>query len=155
MWFVNRYGFILRHPLTFNPYQMPIQKTIVYVEDDYDDQDLLQAAFPKLGDHSLVTLANSTELFSYLEKGTEEICLLVLDINLPFLDGIQILQFIKESPQYREIPVVVLTTGANSPQMKELRALGVEVLQKPYDFLDLEGIADKLLQYCLHNSSSA
>ena len=126
-------------------------KTIVYVEDDREDQEFLREAFLRVHDHHLQILSESRELFSFLDKRSQDVCLLILDINLPYLNGIEILYELKKRDEYKDIPVVMFTTGANSPQARELRNLGVEVIEKPSTFSALQTIADTLLQYCLHN----
>src|SRR5829696_9100950 len=100
---------------------------IVYVDDDLDDQQLLRDAFSSVSNHELLILPNGDELFNYLKTGKKPICLLVLDINLPGRDGIEILQQLKTLPHLSSIPVVMFTTGVNYLQAMELKRIGVEV----------------------------
>jgi len=62
-------------------------------------------------------------------------CLILLDLNMPIMNGIEFLQVIKQHPEWRRIPVVVLTTSAEPFDVEASYALGVNsYIQKPVDF---------------------
>jgi CheY-like chemotaxis protein len=61
--------------------------------------------------------------------------LVLLDLNLPLVDGLEVLRQIKESPRTRSIPVVVLTSSRQDSDMVESYQLGVNsYIVKPVDF---------------------
>ena len=134
---------------------MPQETTIIYVEDDKDDQEILQQAFIAFSNQSLHILSNSVELFQFLKERSVSICLFVLDINLPYLDGIKILQELKKSPSYASIPVVMFSTGAKAPHILALKSLNVEVIEKPDSFDKLEPIVKKMVNYCMSYNKEA
>jgi len=61
--------------------------------------------------------------------------LVLLDLKLPKIDGIEILKKLKQTPRLRSIPVVVLTTSAREEEIKKIHALGANsYITKPGDF---------------------
>jgi DNA-binding response OmpR family regulator len=72
---------------------------------------------------------------------------LLLDLRMPLINGFGFLYRLRIDPQLRNLPVAVVT-GDNSlaeQSLKELRALGAEVWQKPLSIQGLVGLADRLL----------
>lgn len=132
---------------------MPARTTVVYVDDDEDDRELLRDAFAAISDHALITLKNGVELFSYLPSSFKTVCLIVLDINLPGEDGIKIVERLQRTEDYLFIPVVMFTTGIHPPQIKALQEKKVEVIKKPSSYLEVKSIATTLLQHCLHSQN--
>lgn len=128
---------------------MDSRNTVVYLDDDEDDREFLQEAFSTLLDHRLVSFSEATCLYDFLSLHTDVVCLVLLDINLPVIDGMDVLQYIRHSPHYHFLPVVMFTTGANSPQAKQLKEMDVEVIEKPSTFHNMESVVAHLLQYCL------
>ena len=62
-------------------------------------------------------------------------CILILDIRMPKVDGIQILNFIKTDPALKKIPVIVLTTAGNEEVVEECRRLGCNMfVKKPVEY---------------------
>lgn len=151
--FLPLVSFILRH-LNQSDISMRKPDIIVHLDDDGDDQDLLREAMEQSSSYRLVSFQTSSELFDYLNQHQDFICLIVLDINLPFGDGVQVLEKIRESRVYDHIPVVMLTTGGNSPQVKALQSHNVDVITKPMIFSDLEEIAKNLLAICLRHQQA-
>ena len=121
-------------------------KRILLVEDDPKDVELTLTV---LGEHDLVneiTVArDGVEALDYLYRrglfvgraGGEPIVIL-LDIKLPKLDGIQVLRELKAAEQLRLIPVVMLTSSRESRDLVECYQLGVNAyVVKPMRFADL------------------
>ena len=78
-----------------------------------------------------------------------ELCLIVLDLNMPILNGTQTLRKIKEDDRFREIPVVIYSTSVNSIEKEECFKLGaLDYLVKPSSFSDSVEIAKTLRRIC-------
>jgi CheY-like chemotaxis protein len=109
-------------------------KKILYADDDLDDKTWVSEANNLLG-YSLDIdfVENGREVFDYLKQMPEEKpALIVLDLNMPELDGRQTLQKLKSSNEYRNIPVVIVTTSSNEVDMEICKRLGASLyLVKP------------------------
>lgn len=120
------------------------EKVILLVEDNPDDVELTRIAFveAKLANR-LVVASDGVEALDYLfARGTHAArdpddlpSIVLLDLNLPKVDGREVLQAIRASERTRSLPVVVLTTSAEPFDVEASYALGVNsYIQKPVDF---------------------
>lgn len=105
---------------------------ILLAEDDLDDQFFFNAALDELGgDHKLVTVNDGRSVMKYLEKNQKP-GVIVLDLNMPFLSGFEVLERLKNDAQYAQIPVFVLTTSNSPVDEDKCKRLGcVEFYTKP------------------------
>jgi|GraSoiStandDraft_51_1057287.scaffolds.fasta_scaffold1677586_1 CheY-like chemotaxis protein len=123
---------------------------IVYVEDDPDDRMLLQEAFESNKDYSLLTLVNGFELFNYL-KHTEENklpCAIVLDINMPVMNGIETLTILKSDNKYKNIPTVMYSTAATAETVNLCKSYNTDVITKPTKFTEIKKLFTHILKFC-------
>jgi CheY-like chemotaxis protein len=83
---------------------------LVFVEDDPDDHEMIHENLTLLGVDDFLILDSEASLFNFL--GSLEVMpeAIVLDLNLPQMDGIQILKHLKTIEDYQIIPVYILTT---------------------------------------------
>ncbi|HOM14592.1 response regulator [Thermomonas aquatica] len=113
-------------------------KEILLVEDNPDDAELTRIAFAETGgDYRLRVVSDGAEALSYLYAcaPAELPALVLLDLNLPKLDGREVLQAIRAEPATRSLPVVVLTTSAEPFDVDKVYALGANsYIQKPVEF---------------------
>ena len=121
-----------------------MHKEILLVEDNPDDVELTRIAFneAKVANH-LVVVRDGAEALDYLfARGAHAVrdpaalpSIVLLDLNLPKVDGREVLQAIREDPRTRSLPVVVLTTSTEPFDLESAYALGVNsYIQKPVDF---------------------
>lgn len=92
---------------------MQNSKPILVVDDDSVDVMAVKRAMKDAGvDNPLVHRENGEEALDYLRDGdSHEPCLILLDLNMPKMNGIEFLRAVKEEPGLRRIPVLVLTTS--------------------------------------------
>jgi CheY-like chemotaxis protein len=92
---------------------MKHKKSILLVEDDKVDVMTVKRAFKHLEiDNPLNTVGDGEEALNWLEANREDLpCLILLDLNMPKMNGIEFLQVAKKDPLFKMIPVVVLTTS--------------------------------------------
>lgn len=123
---------------------MTMRKEILLVEDNPDDAELTRLAFEesKIA-NKLVVVGDGAAALDYLfAKGkyadrdpTQLPSIVLLDLNLPKVDGREVLQAIRANEATRTLPVVVLTTSAEPFDVEASYALGVNsYIQKPVDF---------------------
>ena len=91
-----------------------IEKPILLVEDNPVDLDLTLRAFAAKSILNNIQVArDGEEALNYIErweKGEPSPIVILLDLNLPKINGLEVLEKLKEHPEFKTIPVVVLTT---------------------------------------------
>lgn len=130
---------------------------ILLVEDSPTDAELALRAFKKNrlannvtwvkdGEEALDVVFHSGKYAGRLES--ERPTLILLDLKLPKIDGIEVLERIKSDPRTRTIPVVILTSSAENSDIVESYDVGVNsYLVKPIDFDDFIDVVSKVGLY--------
>ena len=125
-------------------------KKILYADDDLDDKTWVAEA-SKMLDCTLDIdfVENGREVFDYLKKYIPLLpALIVLDLNMPELDGRQTLQKLKATHEYKEIPVVIVTTSSNKVDVEICNRLGASLyLVKPDSHIEWQQIVKQLVPY--------
>ena len=87
-------------------------RPILLIEDDQIDMMAIQRSFKNLNIKNPLNVAcNGEEGLELIQQTTEIPCLIILDINMPKMSGIEFLKIVKSDPNYKTIPVVILTTS--------------------------------------------
>lgn len=112
-------------------------KPILLVEDDQVDAMTVRRALKELHVlNPLVHVENGEEALGYLrDAANERPCIILLDLNMPIMTGIEFLQHAKRDDRLRRLPVVVLTTSEEQKDKIESFDLGVAgYMRKPVDY---------------------
>jgi CheY-like chemotaxis protein len=112
-------------------------KSIMLVEDDQVDTMTVRRALKELHVmNPLQHVDNGEEALSYLRNSANlRPCLILLDLNMPIMGGIEFLQIAKKDAALKGIPVVVLTTSDEQEDKVESFQLGVAgYMRKPVDY---------------------
>jgi CheY-like chemotaxis protein len=114
-------------------------KPIMLVEDNPIDLDLTRRAFSRHKLMSQIQVArDGEEALSFIprwEAGEPVPVLILLDIKLPKIDGLEVLRRLKSHPRFRTIPVIILSTSAELRDIQEAYELGGNsYIVKPVDF---------------------
>ncbi|MVM32498.1 response regulator [Spirosoma sp. HMF4905] len=122
---------------------------ILVVDDDPDDQLFIRMAFERVSVRYRIQLAsNGLEGLGCIENNPVLPELILLDLNMPFLDGFEMLDHLKGSSRYRHVPIVILTTSDHQEDIDKAYALGANsFLTKPSDFDGLNALAQNLHVY--------
>lgn len=139
------------------PYNKSRSITILMADDDEDDRLLTQDALieSRVLNH-LYCVEDGVELLQYLRREGKYIdkvsyptpSLILLDLNMPRMDGRQALQHIKADPKLKSIPVVILTTSKQEEDMIKGYGLGAaSYIAKPVNFDDLVELMKAMGKY--------
>ncbi len=112
-------------------------KPILLVEDDRVDIMTVKRTFKDLKiTNQLVCLGDGNQALEYLRnENNEKPCVILLDLNMPKMNGVEFLRTIKADKALKEIPVVVLTTSKKEQDVIESFNLGVAgYIVKPVDY---------------------
>ena len=113
--------------------------TIVMIEDDEGHARLIERNIRRAGvNNEIVPFMNGTDAMTYLLRSENRKggpLLILLDLNLPDMTGIEILRRVKEMPHLKATPVVVLTTTDDAQEIKRCYELGCNVyITKPVNY---------------------
>lgn len=116
-----------------------MNQPILLVEDNPVDLDLTLRAFSARKLTNPIQIArDGEEALAFIEKwekGDAVPVVILLDLKLPKINGLEVLEVIKKHPIFRTIPVVVLTTSSESADVKTSYELGANsYILKPVDF---------------------
>ena len=118
----------------------PESPVVWIVDDDKDDQYLFEVAFKSLVPPVHVRLLDDGEEFLLALSKTETLpSLVVLDVNMPRLNGFDTLKKLRDEPTYKKLPVVILTTSSRPQDQDKAMQLGAN------GFLTKLGSTGKLL----------
>ncbi len=118
------------------------QPTILLVDDEEDARTSLSALLTAQGYH-VVTAVNGSDALGYLRKGPDKPFLILLDLEMPVLDGWQFLTLRCEDPALAEIPVVLISGQSAAPATAALLGLS-GYIQKPIAIAKLIQLIEQL-----------
>jgi CheY-like chemotaxis protein len=126
--------------------------TIYLADDDPEDLEMLLQAFQQLtNSHHLKVISNGEDLIELLSHTDDSLlpCLIVLDYNMPGLNGKQIVTYLQSTVRYKSIPIVIYSTSSSFREKKEFLSIGAsEFLTKATSTNDILNSARKMLSFC-------
>ncbi len=131
------------------------KKTILLIEDSPDDVKLTKRAFKK-SDYSdkinLDVVTGGVEALDYFDDEKKQSdgkpYLILLDLNLPKINGFQVLKKIRNDEDLKYIPVIVLTSSSEKQDLIKSYKLGANgYIQKPIDFQEFINVVQKIGEY--------
>jgi CheY-like chemotaxis protein len=126
---------------------------ILLVDDDMEDYLILKDAFQYLGVDILHYASSAKLALEKLEQWQSKDGtlpnIIVLDINMPVMNGPAFLKLLREDPRYYKIPVVIYTTSIYPSDELQCMQLGVEYcLTKPGEIEEIIKVGETLLELC-------
>ena len=110
---------------------MPGKSTILYVEDDFNNRTLVRRVLEAEG-YQVVDAANANQAMGCLKE--HKIDLILMDINMPEVDGYALTTKIKSVPEYAKIPIVAMTANVMRGDRERSLEAGCDgYIQKPID----------------------
>lgn len=114
-------------------------KSILLVEDSATTRALIRAVIEEMGDFTTVEAASGFEALKLLP--TEEFSLVITDVNMPDINGLELINFIKNNPRYSHIPLVIVSTERSEEDQKKGIALGaMAYITKPFKAHELQEV---------------
>jgi CheY-like chemotaxis protein len=131
---------------------MTPQPQIIIVDDDHEDQLIMLEYLKESGhDANVQFMQNGRQLINYLEQlpeGASLPPLIVMDLNMPIVNGTQTLMNIKRNQRFRDVPVIILSTSENENEKRKCLSLGaVEYLVKPSTYDEGSRLVEKFTAY--------
>jgi len=122
-----------------------VSGTILVVDDSSTTRSLIASHLSEAGDYDIVEAASGFEALKVLP--TRKVDLIITDINMPDINGLELIHFIKENPIYRHIPTMIVTTEDSAEDRRRGMELGArEYLVKPFTADDLKAAVGRALK---------
>ena len=133
---------------------------ILIADDDQEDRYLLHTAFEEIGrSNDIFLVENGLQVFTYLDSSMEQTnmpSLIVLDLNMPILNGMETLLRLKAHNVYKDIPVIMFTTSVHEVEKEKCLAIGAaDFIKKPARFQQTISTAKFLHESAIENRQSA
>lgn len=125
--------------------------TIIMIEDDLGHARLIEKNLRRSGImNELKHFDNGRSAVDYfltgkLAEDAHEKTLILLDLNLPEIDGFEVLEILKGNDNTKKIPIIILTTTSNPKEIDRCYELGCNIyITKPVDYLNFSEALSKL-----------
>jgi two-component system chemotaxis response regulator CheY len=108
-----------------------VSKKILIVEDSLSMRSLIVATIAVTGDYETIEVANGFEALRILPR--EKVDLIITDINMPDINGLELISFIRNNENYRETPLFIISTEGSERDREKGMSLGADAyLVKPF-----------------------
>lgn len=129
-------------------------QSILLIEDNAMDVDLTRRVFARRQlSNPMVVLRDGEEALAYLQGwrlGDDLPAIVLLDLKLPRVDGLEVLRQLKAHPNFQSVPVIVLTTSSEASDIHAAYSLGANsYIVKPVDFEKFLIVAEQIEAYWL------
>lgn len=125
--------------------------SILLVDDDAEDRMIIQEAFNDIGHGTILDFAeNGEEAIRYLQACSKQLpSLIVLDLNMPRMNGRQTLECLKAEGPFANIPVIIFSTSLNQLEYDQCLALGAHsYLIKPTTYREAQEVVVYFHKMC-------
>jgi two-component system chemotaxis response regulator CheY len=120
-------------------------KTVLLVDDSATMRRMVKATLRGLGSTRFVEAANGLEAIEQMSLA--KIDLVLLDLNMPDMHGLEVVTFLRKNAPFRNVPIIVLTTRSDDESRETVLAAGASLyLNKPFDPATLTDHARRFLR---------
>lgn len=118
-------------------------KTILIVEDSATTRALIRAVIEELDDYETVEASSGFEALKMLPQ--QQYDLIITDINMPDINGLELINFVRNNERYSRIPIIIVSTERSEEDKKRGMALGATAyVTKPFKSFELQEIIAKI-----------
>ncbi len=111
--------------------KLPEKRSILVVEDSSTMRSFIISALEELSNITILESANGFEAIKLLPR--HRINLLITDINMPDINGLELVSFVRKHPLYKDIPIIIVTTESTAQDRNRGLSLGAnEYITKPF-----------------------
>jgi CheY-like chemotaxis protein len=125
---------------------------VIYADDDKDDLELVQDAFAQYAQNvEVLTFMDGSSVLSFIEGIKENDmlpCLIILDINMPVMNGKEALIMIRQIKQFELVPIVLFTTSSQPIDKNFAERYNAGFITKPLGIRQMEIITDQFIDHC-------
>ena len=120
-------------------------QTVLIVEDD-ENVAPLEVALANMDGLCVLILKNGREAAEFLRRNSLDLVAVITDLQLPYVDGFELIKMIRDQARYSDLPIVVLSGDSHPDTPERLRLLGANAFfPKPYSPSDVRHTLEDLL----------
>lgn len=120
-------------------------KTILIADDSTAMRAMLAAIIEPLGDYRIVEASSGFEALRLLPR--EQVDLVMTDINMPDINGLELISYLRGNENYRKIPVFIISTEGSTKDIERGKFLGAnEYVVKPFDPKQIQMLVESYLK---------
>jgi two-component system chemotaxis response regulator CheY len=121
-------------------------KSILIVEDSTTTRALIRAVIEEMGDFNTFEAGSGFDALKLLP--TQEFDLVITDINMPDINGLELINFMKNNPRYSHLPLIIVSTERSEEDKKRGMALGaMAYITKPFKAHELQEVIRQAIMY--------
>lgn len=129
------------------------KQIILWADDDEDDLMMMREVLDQIApSYEMVEVYNGKEAINYLHRRKQSNssfpCLIIMDINMPVMNGKEALVHIKSDEELKAIPIVIFTTSKSTMDQLFCQHYGATMISKPPDFETLRTEVKRLVSFC-------
>ena len=122
-------------------------RKILIIDDDNDDCELLKESLSNAGITECIIVQSAEEALNKLDGLINLPDLIILDLFMPKIDGVELLSILKKNRRYKDIEVIIYSSSALTVHKKEVLAIGAkEFIQKPIGISEFDEAIYKILK---------
>jgi CheY-like chemotaxis protein len=132
-------------------------RLVLYADDDTDDLFFVRDAFSAYPEIELKTFLDGGQILTYIErlKSSDKFpCLVILDINMPVVNGKEVLFRLREMEKFKNTPIIIFTTSSYSFDQEFAGKYDARFIVKPLHLDHMQGVIEEFLKYCSINENS-
>jgi two-component system chemotaxis response regulator CheY len=119
-------------------------KTILIVEDSATTRALIRAVIEEMNDYETMEASSGFEALKVLPS--REFDLIITDINMPDINGLELINFIRQNDSYKHLPIIIVSTEKSEEDKKRGMALGASAyITKPFKSFELQDVIRKTI----------
>lgn len=119
-------------------------KTILIADDSATMRAMLVAIVEGLGDYQIVEASSGFEALRLLPR--DHVDLILTDINMPDINGLELISYLRANPNYKNIPVFIISTEGSAKDIEKGKQLGAdEYIIKPFSPATLQQLINQYL----------
>jgi two-component system chemotaxis response regulator CheY len=123
-----------------------LTKSILIVEDSTTTRALIRAVIEEMGDFNTIEASSGFEALKLLP--TQEFDLVITDINMPDINGLELISFMKNNPKYKHLPLIIVSTERSEEDKKRGMELGaMAYITKPFKAHELQEVIKQAIMY--------
>lgn len=125
---------------------------VIYADDDPDDIELVEDAFRHFSNNvEVITFGDGSQVLSYLKNLSDTDpapCLIILDINMPVLNGKETLIRLRQVDKFTDVPAVLFTTSSMPLDKSFAERYNAGFITKPLGYEQMEIITKEFIDHC-------
>jgi len=122
-----------------------VSKKILIAEDSTTMRYLIVSTISAMGDFDILEAANGFEALRILPR--EKVDLVLTDINMPDINGLELVSFVRNNPHYKTTPLIIISTEGSERDREKGLSLGADAyLVKPFSPEELQGLIRRFLE---------